>query len=85
MMKLLTTREAAERLRLHPKTVEAYFRQGRIKALKTGRNWRVLETELESFISNHMTDHAERDEWDMLIRSKLAEVWNHPDEVEYPI
>ena len=84
-MKLLTTKEAADRLRLHPKTVEAYFRQGRIKALKTGRNWRVLETELETFIGNQMTDPKERDDWDTLIRSKLAEVWNHPDEVDYPL
>lgn len=84
-MRLLTTKEAAERLRLHPKTVEAYFRQGRIRALKTGRNWRVLDNELESFISNQLTHYGERDDWDMLIRSKLAEVWNHPDEVDYPL
>lgn len=84
-MKLLTTREAAERLRLHPKTVEGYFRQGRIKAIKTGRNWRVLETELEFFINNQMFNQQERKGWDALIRSKLAEVWNHPDEVDYPL
>jgi len=84
-MKLLTTREAAERLRLHPKTVEAYFRQGRIKAIKTGRNWRVLETELESFVNNQISNPQERQNWDALIRSKLSEVWNHPEEVDYPL
>ena len=84
-MKLLTTREAADRLRLHPKTVEAYFRQGRIKAMKTGRNWRVLETELELFINNQISNQYERRDWDSLIRSKLAEVWNHPDEVDYQL
>ena len=84
-MRLLTTKEAAERLRLHPKTVEAYFRQGRIKAIKTGRNWRVLETELESFVNNQMSNQQERQDWDTLIRSKLSEVWNHPDEVDYPL
>lgn len=84
-MKLLTTREAAKRLRLHPKTVERYFRQGRIKAVKIGRDWRVLETELEFLINSQVSNQQERKDWDALARSKLAEIWNHPDEVDYPL
>ncbi len=84
-MKLLTTREAAKRLRLHPKTVERYFRQGRIKAIKIGRDWRVLENELEFLINSQVSNQQERMDWDALARSKLAEIWNHPDEVDYPL
>ena len=84
-MKLLTTREAAKRLRLHPKTVERYFRQGRIKAIKIGRDWRVLENELEFLINSQVSNQQERKDWDALARSKLAEIWNHPDEVDYPL
>ena len=87
--KLLTTREVAERLRLHPRTVESYLRKGRIRALKAGRNWRVPEAELESFIQNQMAaiegSRGESKEWEALTRAKLAEIWNHPDEVEYQL
>lgn len=88
-MKLLTTREAAELLSLHPKTVETYFRTGRIKALKIERCWRVPELELDSFIKGQLAatelSRHKHDGWDVLTHTKLAEVWNHPDEVDYPL
>ncbi len=87
-MKLLTTKEAAERLHLHRKTVETYFRTGYIKALKVGKNWRVPEEELESFVKQKLgatqLSPKEREPFSVLTHTKLAEVWNHPDEVDYP-
>jgi len=118
-MKLLTTKEAAERLHLHQKTVESYFRDGYIKAFKVGRNWRVPEEELGHFIRQNMfasrsgsrsnnppaplwkgeyakpddfvlrgatqLAQKERESFSVLTHTKLAEVWNHPDEVDYPL
>ena len=88
-MKLLTTKETAERLHLHQKTVEGYFRNGYIKAFKVGRNWRVPEEELGHFIRQNIgaTQLApkERESFSVLTHTKLAEVWNHPDEVDYPL
>jgi excisionase family DNA binding protein len=88
-MKLLTTKEAAERLHLHHKTVENYFRAGYIKAFKVGRNWRVPEAELEAFVKQNMgatqLSQKERENFSVLTHTKLAEVWNHPDEVDYPL
>jgi excisionase family DNA binding protein len=88
-MKLLTTEEVAERLHLHRKTVETYLRAGYIKALKVGRNWRVPEVELESFVTQKMgatqLTQEERGPFSVLTHTKLAEVWNHPDEVDYPL
>jgi excisionase family DNA binding protein len=99
-MKLLTTKETAERLHLHQKTVETYFRTGYIKAFKVGRNWRVPEVELEDFIKQNLfaslTDDfvlrgatqlspKERETFSVLTHTRLAEVWNHPDEVDYPL
>jgi excisionase family DNA binding protein len=37
---LLTPAEAAERLRLHPKTVVRMAREGRLPAVKVGTGWR---------------------------------------------
>ena len=88
-MQLLTTKEAAERLHLHRKTVETYFRTGQIKAFKIGRNWRVPEEELESFVKQNMAatqlSQRESESFAVLTHTKLAEVWNHPDEVDYPL
>jgi excisionase family DNA binding protein len=88
-MKLLTTKEAAERLRLHQKTVETYFRTGYIKAFKVGRNWRVTEEELDCFIKQNLgatqLAQKEREIFSVLTHTKLSEVWNHPDEVDYPV
>ena len=88
-MRLLSTREVGEKLGLHPKTVERYFRLGWIKALKIGRSWRVPEQALETFVKarleTQLRSRGGTSEWQALARSKLAEVWNHPDEVDYEL
>ncbi len=89
MSRLLTTQETALSLHVHPKTVESYFRNGMIKALKIGRNWRVPAEEVSRFVADRLAERragqTERQEWYALAQMKLAEVWNHPDEVEYPL
>jgi len=46
MSKLLTVKEVAERLRLHPMTVRRHIKSGRLKATRIGRAVRVSEDAL---------------------------------------
>ena len=48
--KLLTPDEVAQRLGITPNTVRIYLREGRIKALKVGKLWRVRESDLQKHI-----------------------------------
>ena len=46
---LLTVEAAAERLRLHPKTLLRAIREGRLRASKVGKAYRILRGDLEVF------------------------------------
>jgi len=46
----LTPDEVAQRLGITPNTVRIYLREGRIKALKVGKLWRVRESDLQKHI-----------------------------------
>jgi excisionase family DNA binding protein len=41
--RLLTVREAAEMLRIHPDTLREHLRAGRVRGMKVGSQWRVPE------------------------------------------
>ena len=45
----LTAEQAAERLSLHPKTVRRFIREGRLKATRIGKSYRILESDLAQF------------------------------------
>jgi len=45
----LTAEQAAERLRLHPKTVRRFIREGRLRATRIGKSYRILEGDLAQF------------------------------------
>lgn len=47
---LLSPEEVAKRLAISPKTVREYLREGRIKAMKVGRLWRVRESDLQQYL-----------------------------------
>ena len=44
-----TVEQFAEHLKLHPKTVLRFIREGRLRAVKVGRSYRILRSELEAF------------------------------------
>lgn len=48
--KLLTLREVAEELSVSAYTLREWIRQGRMRALKIGRDWRVEQKEMERFL-----------------------------------
>jgi excisionase family DNA binding protein len=47
---VLTTDQAIEYLRISKPTFLKYIRLGRIRAIKAGKGWRVLQSELYSFL-----------------------------------
>ena len=49
---LLTIREAAEVLRLHPRTVREYVRRGEIEGRIIGGRWRFRCADLDAFFEN---------------------------------
>ena len=51
---VLTTEEATEFLKISKPTFIKYIRLGRIKAIKAGKGWRVLHSELIRFLKGGM-------------------------------
>jgi len=47
---VLTTDEAIEYLKVSKPTFLKYIRLGRIKAIKAGKGWRILQSELYRFL-----------------------------------
>lgn len=45
----VTVDAAAELLQLHPKTVLRFIRDGRLRATRVGRQYRILRTDLDAF------------------------------------
>ncbi|MGZ3375728.1 MAG: helix-turn-helix domain-containing protein [Phenylobacterium sp.] len=43
-----TVEQFAERLKVHPKTVLRFIRDGRVRAVKVGKSYRILRTEMEA-------------------------------------
>ena len=50
--RLLTLREAAEVLRLNPRTLREYVRRGEIEGRIIGGQWRFRRQELDAFFEN---------------------------------
>lgn len=50
--RLLTLREAAEVLRLNPRTVREYVRRGEIEGRIIGGRWRFRRADLDAFYEN---------------------------------
>jgi len=47
---VLTTKEATQYLKISKPTFLKYIRLGKIKAIKAGNGWRVLQSELYRFL-----------------------------------
>ncbi len=54
--KIMTAKEVAEYLSIHPLTIHKYARQGKIPAFKIGANWRFLRKSIDKWIQRKL-DH----------------------------
>jgi excisionase family DNA binding protein len=52
---LLTIDEAAERLRIAPRTCREWLRTGKLRGVKYGKIWRIREEDVDAFIQKHLT------------------------------
>lgn len=46
---LVTVEQAAQQLKLHPKTVLRYIREGRLRATRIGKAYRITHADLDAF------------------------------------
>ncbi len=61
MENLLTVEQYATRAQLHPDSVRRQLREGRLRAAKKGRVWRIFESELEADTPGKVTTRPSRD------------------------
>jgi excisionase family DNA binding protein len=59
MERVLTPEQVADRLQISRLTVMEYLREGKIKAYKVGRLWRVTEDDLRSFFEHGRVQSVE--------------------------
>jgi excisionase family DNA binding protein len=51
---LLTSREASQVLKIHPKVLERMAQRGEVPALKVGKFWRYRATALDAWINSRL-------------------------------
>ncbi|MFC4857202.1 helix-turn-helix domain-containing protein [Actinophytocola glycyrrhizae] len=56
---LYSAEEVAEQLGLHVRTVRGYLRDGRLKAVRVGKQYRVTRADLEAFVGAPVADPPE--------------------------
>lgn len=79
--KYYTVAQAAGLLDLHPKTIQKYIREGRLKAQKIGKEWRITGHDLSVFAEGSVTQPEQAEgagQWQMvnqgLDRAKVSAV-----------
>ena len=54
-----TVEQIAQMLQMHPKTVQRYIREGKLRALKVGKGWRVSGHDLSVFTEGEIAGRGE--------------------------
>lgn len=54
-----TVEQIAQMLQMHPKTVQRYIREGKLRAVKVGKSWRVGGHDLSVFTEGETAGHGE--------------------------
>ncbi len=72
---LYTVREIADTLRVHPRTAYRLIKEGRIRGIKVGSQWRVPESSLLDYIESGLTAP----------RKKVKDDKDGPEQLKLPI
>ncbi len=56
---LLTTKEASQVLKIHPKVLERMAKRGEVPALKVGKFWRYRATALDAWINSRIQSKSQ--------------------------
>ena len=57
-----TVEQAAELLAMHPKTIQRYIREGKLRAAKIGKGWRIAGRDLSVFLEQRVSPGSEKAE-----------------------
>ncbi|MHB1459222.1 MAG: helix-turn-helix domain-containing protein [Armatimonadota bacterium] len=60
MSRILTVEQVAEKLQMTTDVIREYLRKGKIPGRKVGKAWRVVETDLENWVSNGQAERSGR-------------------------
>ena len=55
--KFYTVEKIAEMLEMHPKTIQKYIREGKLRATKVGKAWRVSGHDLSQFVQTNTEEN----------------------------
>lgn len=70
-----TVKQIAQMLNIHPKTIQRYIREGRLRATKIGKSWRVTGHDLSRFTEeNNNISKETQSRPPMQDRSKVSAV-----------
>ncbi len=69
---VLITQEVCDYLRISRPTCLKYFYTGRIKAIRAGKGWRVLKSELDRFLQGEKERMKEKHPKESLIKESIA-------------
>lgn len=61
MTSCLTLEEVARELKIHRETIRRYVREGKMKAIKLDRVWRVEEKDFRDFLDQRKVTGMKRD------------------------
>lgn len=56
MERYYTVEQVAELLTMHPKTIQRYIREDKLKAKKVGKSWRIDEQDLREYMKSSDVD-----------------------------
>lgn len=56
--KYYTVDQISEMLKIHPKTIQRYIREGKLRANKIGKSWRITGHDLSVFIENEKSAYG---------------------------
>lgn len=52
-MEMYTSDEVADILKVKERTIRQWLRDGKLKGVKIGTHWRIMEEDLQDFIERH--------------------------------
>ena len=53
-LRLISSHEAADRLKVHHKTISRLMRQGKLSAVKVANRWLIQEADVENFAKTYV-------------------------------
>ena len=73
---VLTTREAVQFLKISKPTLLKYIHLGKIRAVKAGKGWKILRSELHQFLKGQMIEATAQENHSLRVEANLTKERN---------